>query len=83
MEENKSRTYRNRQRELVLRTLTDPAFRKMLATNPAQALGKKRLSITMKKEIGMILAIAKGIDAQIAAIADELLCANGGPCGIA
>ena len=83
MDEKKSATYRKRQRESVLRTLTDPAFRKMLATDPAQALGKKRISTTMRKEIGMILAMAKGIDAQIAAIADELLCANGGPCGIA
>ena len=83
MDEKKSSAYRKRQRELVLRTLTDPAFRKMLVTNPARALEKKRISATMRKEIAMILAMAKGIDAQIAAIADELLCANGGPCGIA
>lgn len=83
MKETKRPAYRKRQRELVLRTLTDPGFRKMLATDPAQALGKKRITETIQKEIRMILAIAKGIEAQIAAIADELLCANGGPCGIA
>jgi hypothetical protein len=83
MERIKLSVYQKRQRDLILRALTDPGFRKMLATDPAQALGKKRITVTMKKEIGMILAVAKGIDAQIAAIADELLCANGGPCGIA
>jgi len=72
-----------RQKELILRALTEPAFRKMLATNPKQALDKKRITPTIKKEIGIVLAIVKGIDAQIAALADQLLCANGGPCGIA
>ncbi|MBI5026609.1 MAG: hypothetical protein HZC12_07790 [Nitrospirae bacterium] len=82
MEEKKRQSFKKRQKELILRALTDPAFRKLLMSDPAKALGKK-ITIEIRKEIKMILAAVKGIEAQISALADELLCANGGPCGIA
>ena len=73
---------KKRQKELVLKALTDPTFKKQLMKAPQKALGKK-VTATMRKEIAMLLAVIKGIESQISAIADELLCANGGPCGIA
>lgn len=72
---------KKRQKELVLKALTDPVFKRLLAKDPQKALGKK-VTATMQKEIAMLLAVIKGIESQISAIADELLCANGGPCGI-
>jgi hypothetical protein len=63
------------QRELIMKALTDPKFRKLLATNPAGALGVKKVTPEMAKEIKLVLATVKGIDVQIGAMADELLCA--------
>lgn len=83
MPEKKSRSYLKRQKELILQALTDPKFRKLLQENPKEALGVKRLTSDMKKEIQLVLAAVKGINSQISALADELLCANGGGCGIA
>jgi hypothetical protein len=63
------------QRELILKALTDPKFRKLLASSPAEALGLKKITPETAKEIKFILATVKGIDTQIGAMADELLCA--------
>lgn len=80
----KPRSYLKRQKTLILQALTDPKFRKLLQENPKEALGAKRLTADMKKEIQLVLAAVKGINSQISALADELLCANGGGgCGIA
>lgn len=76
-----ARTKKNR--EFIYRALTDPKFRKQLQKEPARALGVKVLTAEKKKEIRFILAAVKGIEVQIGSLADELLCANGGPCGIA
>lgn len=83
MPEKKSRAYLQRQKDLILRALTDPKFRTELQEDPSKALGLAKLNAETKKEISMILAAVKGINAQISALADELLCANGGGCGIA
>ena len=83
MEPKPNAATRKRQKELILRALTDPKFRKLLASEPAVALEKPKLTPEKLREIAMVLAIVKGIEAQIEALADELLCANGGPCGIA
>jgi hypothetical protein len=63
------------QRELILKALTDPKFRKLLVSSPAEALGIKKITTERAKEVKFILAAIKGIDTQIGAIADELLCA--------
>ena len=70
-------------RELIYKALTDPKFRKQLQEEPAKAIGVKELTVEKKKEIRFVLAALKGIEVQIGSLADELLCANGGPCGIA
>jgi hypothetical protein len=75
--------YDKKQKALILKALTDPKFRKALAANPAAALGAKIMTPEKRREVALLLAAIKGINAQIAALADELLCANGGPCGIA
>lgn len=83
MADAKTPAYKKRQKDLILRALTDPKFRKQLAAEPEKALGIGKLKPEMLKDVKMVLAAVKGIDAHIAAIADELLCANGGGCGIA
>lgn len=68
-------------RDLVLRALTDSKFRRQLQENPAEVLGKRPSEVNAR-ELQLVLAAVKGIEAQIRGLADELLCANG-PCGIA
>ena len=84
MEEKKKAALSKKQKDIVLRALTDPKFRKKLATSPGEALGIKRVSPKMKTEISMILSAVRGIEAHIMTLADELLCLPpDGPCGIA
>ena len=82
-ESGKSVDRAKKNRELIYKALTDPKFRKQLHEEPAKALGVKELTAEKKKEIRLVLAALKGIEVQIGSLADELLCANGGPCGIA
>lgn len=65
-------------RKLVVQALTDPKFRRQLKSDPAKALGVKKLSSIQRKEVDLVLAMVRGIDRQITNLADELLCANGG-----
>ena len=70
-------------RDFILKALIDPEFRKALEENPGKALDMRELTEINKREVRLILAAVKGINTQIAAAADELLCAYGpGPCGI-
>jgi hypothetical protein len=77
--------HRRVNKELLYRALVDPAFRTQLEANPAAALKRQPQEITPKRrqEISQILNVVRQIEDQLARIADELLCANGGPCGIA
>jgi hypothetical protein len=68
---------------LVVKCLTDPKFRKLLEEKPAAAIGVKSISAAQDAEIRLVLATVKGINAHISAMADNLLCVNGGGCGIA
>jgi len=70
-------------KKLILQALTDPKFRKLLTTSPEKALGVRRLSVENMAEIRFILASVKAIEVNIEGLADMLLCANGGGCGIA
>ena len=80
----KKRSDKQVNKELVVRALTEPKFRKQLLKDPAAALKVKRLSDTQAQEVKLVLAMVKGIDRQISGLADELLCATGGGgCGIA
>lgn len=69
-------------RQLVLKALTDRKFRLMLERQPEKAL-RKKLTAVAKQEVALVLATVKGIETQIRALGDKLLCANGDPCGIA
>ncbi len=68
-------------RELILKALTDPKFRRELKEAPERVMRKRGTRVN-KAEIALVLAAVKGIEAQIRGLADELLCLNG-PCGIA
>jgi hypothetical protein len=70
-------------RDLVFKALTDPAFRKKMEIDPGTAVGKKKLTESQKLEVKKVLALVDEIQQKVQRIADELLCANGGPCGIA
>lgn len=67
-------------RDMILRALTDRKFRKLLEATPEQAIG--RVTDVKQREISLVLATVRGLEAQIKAVGDELLCLNG-PCGIA
>jgi hypothetical protein len=69
-------------KRLVIRALTDPEFREMLAADPRKVLGLPRFSTINEQEIKFVLAAVQAIEYQIAGLADELLCANGDPCAI-
>jgi hypothetical protein len=66
-------------KELIQKALTDPKFRKLLMKEPTKALNVKRVTKIQLREIELVLAAVKGIEAQMEALADELLCA----CSIA
>lgn len=66
---------RKANRELVLRALTDPKFRRQLEKNPRKALGKPRLTTVQKREVDLVLASVRGIQSQMNNMADKLLCA--------
>ncbi|MCW4029406.1 MAG: hypothetical protein NWE92_07145 [Candidatus Bathyarchaeota archaeon] len=76
-------TTKEKNRALVYKALTDPAFRKQLSTQPAKALGVSTLSPEKEVMIKKALSAINELESKIGSIADELLCANGGPCGIA
>jgi hypothetical protein len=78
-----SATTKAKNRELIFKALTDPNFRNLLQTQPAKALGATTLTPEKAKMVTNALSAIKEIEAKINSIADELLCANGGPCGIA
>ena len=69
-------------KKLILKALTEPNFRKLLKENPKKALGIHEITVGQEREINLILSMVKGIDSQIASVADNLLCVNGDPCGI-
>ncbi|MFA5269500.1 MAG: hypothetical protein WC379_16165 [Methanoregula sp.] len=72
----------SKNRDMVYKVLTDPKFRKQLETDPAKAVGKKELTAVQKREVKKILSMADQIHKKIDLVADQLLCANGGGCGI-
>lgn len=61
-------------KELILKSITDPRFRKELESNPEKALGVKQLSDIQKRELDLVVASIKGIETQMDHIADRLLC---------
>jgi hypothetical protein len=68
----------NAKKELILQALTDPKFRRLLEKEPSRALKISKLTEVQLTEVAMILEVVKGIDQQIAGMADKLLCNNGG-----
>lgn len=70
-------------RDLILRALTDRKFRKLLEESPQQAIGIARMTDVNKREVSLVLATVRGLEAQIKSVGDELLCLTGPPCGIA
>jgi len=75
--------FTKRQKDLIIKALTDVNFRNQLQKDPQKALGTKTFDAAKKTGVAKILKIVQEIESKISQLADELLCANGGPCGIA
>ena len=60
---------------LIHRALTDPKFRRLLVSDPKAALQVRKLTQIQMKEVELVLAAVKGIESQMNALADKLLCA--------
>lgn len=73
LHERLSTRQRRINRNLILRALTDPSFRGALETNPQTLLGRP-LSPDSQHEIRLVLAMVKGIEAQIKLLGEELHC---------
>ena len=80
--EKPSATKQKGNRDMILRALTDRKYRKLLEDTPDRALGA-RVTDVQKREISLVLATVRGLESQIKAVGDELLCLEGPPCGIA
>lgn len=84
MGRDRTRETPRRHKELILRALTDPNFRRELEDNPERVMGHE-ISREARLEIDMVLKLIEDIDSQIMEMADKLLCngGGGGGCGIA
>ncbi len=63
-------------KELIIRAVTDPAFRSRLESSPKDALGLARLTDRNLAEIRTILDTVKKIDGLVAHVVDQLLCST-------
>ena len=68
-------------KKLMLKALVDPEFRKTLREKPEEALHVEKITDFEKHEIKLLLAVIEGIDYQINALSDEVLC-NCTPPGV-
>jgi hypothetical protein len=80
LQERLSPRQRRINRNLILRALTDQSFRDALETNPQAVLGRP-LSASNQHEIRLVLAVVKGIEAQIKFLGEELHCLSDVPPG--
>ena len=67
-------------RKFLRKVLTDPKLRRTLESDPLKILGAKASKADLIA-VKRILSKVSGLEAQIEALGDELLC-TGGPCGI-
>lgn len=65
---------KEKNRKLVYRVLTDPAYRKKLSSSPKLALKLKKLTHQNRKEVEKLLNFSRKVTNEIAALADQLLC---------
>lgn len=74
---------KNKRREMVLRAVVDPRFRKELLQNPEKVFGVKRLTREDKQSLDMIKRVLPALDGMIDGISDSILCGTGGCGGLA
>lgn len=68
---------RGRSRELICKALTDPNFRRLLQTNPAQALGVRQVTPEQTAMIKKMLLAIDDIDAKINSVAESIVVTYG------
>ena len=71
-----------RKKDLLVKALTDPKFRTQLAKSPAKVFGVTKLTTKDQTIVKETLAKIEQLEGQIAALADELLCACQADCGV-
>lgn len=73
----------DRRREMILRAVVDPRFRKELLRNPKKVFGVTELTPEDKQSLDMLKRILPAIDGMIDGISDSILCGTGGCGGLA
>ena len=74
---------KDKRKEMILRAVVDPKFRKKLLENPEQVFGVKELSREDKQSVRLLRKTLPGMDGVINGISDSLLCGTGGCGGLA
>lgn len=73
----------DKRREMILRAVVDPRFRRELLRNPKKVFGVKELTTEDKQSLDMLKRILPAIDGMIDGISDSILCGTGGCGGLA
>jgi hypothetical protein len=73
----------NRRREMILRAVVDPKFRRELLRNPKKVFGVQELTPEDKQSLDMLKRVLPAIDGMIDGISDSILCGTGGCGGLA
>ncbi len=73
----------DKRREMVLRALADPKFRKELLENPEKVFGVEKLTKEDIQSLRMLKRVLPAIDGMVTGISDSILCGTGGCGGLA
>lgn len=73
----------DKRREMILRAVADPKFRRELLKNPKKVFGVKELTPEDQQSLEMLRRVLPAIDGMIDGISDSLLCGTGGCGGLA
>jgi hypothetical protein len=71
-------------KQLVLRALTDPKFRKLLEENPIEAMEMAGIRGGFTTDANAILHAVGEVESTVSKIGEQILCSGGGGgcCGI-
>jgi hypothetical protein len=73
----------DKRREMILRAVADPKFRRELLRNPKNVFGVRSLTPKDIQSLAMLKRVLPAIDGMIDGISDSLLCGTGGCGGLA
>ena len=73
----------DKKKEMVLRALVDPRFRKELLENPEKVFGVEKLTESDVQSVEMLRKVLPAVDGMVTGISDSILCGGGGCGGLA